>query len=104
VVKATREFSTDPVKFLMDAKAKYPNAFTVDRGGHLTTFVTDPSLFDDILSDEEMFNPDFSKSMPTNHNVCQIPKVRVVWCQLLPPAPRNVVVRGWVGLGRRFVL
>ena len=74
VVKATTELSTNPVKFLQSAAAVHPEIFSIDRGGHLTTVVVDPKLYDDILSDEEIFNPDFSASMPTNHNVFQISK------------------------------
>ena len=74
IVEATEQFSTAPVDFLQSCASAHPDVFSIRRGKTLTTVVVDPSLFDDILSDEETFNPDFSASMPTNHRVFQIPK------------------------------
>ena len=53
VVRATRELSTNPMTFLMDAKAKYPDCFYVDRGrGFKYLVVCDMGMYEDILTFE----------------------------------------------------
>ena len=53
VVRATRELSTNPMKFLMDAKSKHPDCFYVDRGrGFKYLVVCDMGMYEDILTFE----------------------------------------------------
>jgi cytochrome P450 len=69
VVKATAELSSDPVAFLMSAKAEHPDMFFVDRKGFKYLVVCDDSLFEDILTFDKDFGTPQSANMQVNANI-----------------------------------
>eukprot|EP00515_Schizochytrium_aggregatum_P011295 CAMPEP_0202090648 /NCGR_PEP_ID=MMETSP0964-20121228/44083_1 /ASSEMBLY_ACC=CAM_ASM_000500 /TAXON_ID=4773 /ORGANISM="Schizochytrium aggregatum, Strain ATCC28209" /LENGTH=501 /DNA_ID=CAMNT_0048658813 /DNA_START=42 /DNA_END=1547 /DNA_ORIENTATION=- len=73
-VVAQRALSTDPIKFLFECVAKHPEIFVVDRGnGHKYAVLSDPEMFEDVLTYDKEFGNPVTPNMSVNKNVFQIP-------------------------------
>mmetsp|Transcript_11663 Transcript_11663/g.15110 ORF Transcript_11663/g.15110 Transcript_11663/m.15110 type:complete len:484 (+) Transcript_11663:79-1530(+) len=74
VVKATKRTSTDPINFLLETAKEHKDCFTVDRGrGYQYIVPTDVSLYEDILTFDDIFGNPVTPNMSVNKNIFQIP-------------------------------
>lgn len=74
VVKATVETSTDPINWLLKQKEIHPDLFVVDRGnGYKYAVISDVSMFEDVLTFDELFGNPITENMSVNKTIFQIP-------------------------------
>eukprot|EP00658_Telonema_sp_P-2_P033287 TRINITY_DN24462_c0_g2_i2.p1 TRINITY_DN24462_c0_g2~~TRINITY_DN24462_c0_g2_i2.p1 ORF type:complete len:460 (+),score=109.29 TRINITY_DN24462_c0_g2_i2:147-1526(+) len=74
VVHSTKQFATDPTRFLLQAKADHPDMFLLQKSTRESYVVlTDPTLFEDVLSDETLFGNPITPNMSVNRLVFGIP-------------------------------
>ena len=76
VVYTPDSFSKDPLPFLQESKRRYPDLFKVrrsrrDRG---YTVIADPSLFEDVLTYEDVYGNPQTPNMSVNKRIFKIPQ------------------------------
>ena len=70
VVKSEGKMADDPVRFLMAVKQQHPDIFVVERpSGARTTVVCDPSMFEEVLTFDDLFGNPVTPNMSVNKRV-----------------------------------